>query len=104
MADATRQIVDQSNRIATQFLIADLAVALTFLDVAEVSDSEEARRRNRQNAYAAYDTVLRLLPRISPSEEERPALESRLAALRDRLLALGFPVEPGEPSKVERRS
>jgi hypothetical protein len=56
----------------------------------KVTQSEDTRRRNRQNARWAYDTVLRFLPRISPSGEERPALQSKIAELRDRLLAVGY--------------
>jgi hypothetical protein len=94
MTNQTWQIMEQSNRIGVQFLITDLAVALTFLDFAEVSHSEDTRRRNRQNAQSAYDTVLRLLPRLAPSPEERATLEIKLAELKDRLMALG-----SEPDK-----
>lgn len=102
MANSTRQIMEQSQRIGVQFLIADLTVALTFLDVAEVTNSEDSRRRNQQHARYAYETVLRLLPRVSPSAEERPTLQSKIAELRDRLLALGFTlhVETAEPSRT----
>ena len=87
---STRQIVEQSQRIGVQFLIADLTVAHTFLDVAEVTQSEDSRKRNRQNARVAYETVLRFLPRVSPSDEEWPSLETKLRTLRDRLIALGY--------------
>ena len=86
---STRQIVEDSHRIGVQFLIADLALALTFLDVAETTRSEAARQRNRENARTAYHTVLHFLPRLSPSEEERGELEAKLAALKTRLLGLG---------------
>lgn len=88
--NSTPQIMYQSHRIGVQFLMADLSVALTFLNVAEVTQSEDTRRRNRQNARWAYDTVLRFLPRVSPSDEERPALQFKIVELRDRLLAVGY--------------
>lgn len=90
MTQSTRQIMEQSERVAVEFLIADLTVALTFLDVAEVTQSRETRLRNLGHARAAYATVLRLLPRISPSAKEQPALETKLAELKDRLQTAGF--------------
>jgi len=86
----TGQIMEESRRIGVQFLIADLSVAMTFLDVADVTRSEEVRMRNREHARTAYAAVQRFMPRLSPSEEERPELEARLASLKTRLLALGY--------------
>jgi hypothetical protein len=86
--------VEESQRIGVEFLIADLSIALTFLDIAEATESEGHRQRNRQNALAAHATVMRLLPRLSPSPDERRVLESRLAKLRERLQELGFDVGP----------
>lgn len=90
MTQSTRQIMKQLNRVAVEFLIADLTVALTFLDVAETTGSEETRKRNHQNALAAHGVVSRLMPRVSPSAAERPTLEARLAELRGRLATLGY--------------
>jgi hypothetical protein len=86
----TRQLMEESNRIGVQFLIADLGVALTFLDVAETTRSEEVRKRNRDNAHTAYDAVQRFLGRLSPSKEERTELDARLSTLRTRLRELGY--------------
>jgi hypothetical protein len=86
----TRQIVEESNRLGVQFLIADLSVALTFLDVAETTRSEEVRKRNRDNARTAYDAVQRFLGRLSPSKEEQTELDARLSTLRSRLRGLGY--------------
>lgn len=86
---STRQIVEQSHRIGVQFLLTDMNAALTFLDVAEVSESTDVRARNRNHARTAYQTVLRLLPKISPSADERSALEQKLNTLRNRLRRLG---------------
>jgi hypothetical protein len=87
---STREIVEDSQRIGIQFLIADLTVAHTFLDVAEVTHSEQSRKRNRLNARTAYDMVLHFLPRVSHSDEEWPALETKLQKLKDRLIAVGY--------------
>ena len=90
---STRQIVDQSHRVAVQFLLADITVALTFLDVADTTHSQDTRDRNRQNARSAYDTVLRLLPNVNATDEERIALQSKMERLKGRLLASGYSIE-----------
>ncbi|MGA2728852.1 MAG: hypothetical protein ABSE96_13645 [Terracidiphilus sp.] len=90
---ATAHLIAQSNRIGLEFLLADLDLAQTFLNVAEVTVVEDARRRNRENAREAYQTVLRLLPRIVLSLEDREEFNRRLSALKSRLEELGYPVE-----------
>ena len=89
-AKSTRLIVEESNRVGVQFLLADLATAVTFLNAADVTQSDKSRRRNRQNALTAYQTVLRLLPRVTPSNEEQQALTRQLDALKARLTAIGL--------------
>jgi len=86
----TRQIMEDSRRIGVQFLITDLGVALTFLDVAETTRSEEVRKRNHENARTAYNAVQHFLPRLSPSAEERRELEAKLSTLKTRLRGLGY--------------
>jgi hypothetical protein len=65
----------------------DLEVAFTFLDVAHTSRIAETGRRNRKNARAAYDAILRFLPRSIPalSAAERRDMESKLGELKRRL-------------------
>jgi len=93
---STRQVVEESNRVGVQFLLADLTAALTFLDVADATGSWDTRNRNLQNARSAYETVLRLLPRVFPSVEERSALQAKLDQLKKRLLALGYCIDPDD--------
>jgi hypothetical protein len=87
--ESVRQSVEQSHRIGVRFLLADIDVALTFLAGADVTRSEDSRKRNRQSALRAYETVTRLLPRLSPSGEEQIALNNKLQELKNRLVALG---------------
>jgi hypothetical protein len=86
---SSRENVEQSQRVAVQFLIAELNVGMTFLDVAGVTARGDTRTRNEQNARTAYETVVRLLPRVAPTRHEFPDLYSKLGELRDRLQALG---------------
>jgi hypothetical protein len=73
-----------------EFLLVDLDTALTFLEVADATNSKETRTRNRQNARTAYDAVLRLLARLTPTDEERSLLDAKLAELKNRLDATDF--------------
>ena len=99
MTMTSRQIMQESHRVAVQFLVAELNVALTFLDVAQNTSLEETRIRNEQNARTAYFTVIRLLSKVDPTDEELPGLQSNLARLKDRLRALGYVVEPGPETR-----
>lgn len=89
-----RRIVQESERVAVQFLIAELNVALTFLDVAETTGVDDTRTRNQQHAQTAYLTVQRHLPRVTPTQEELLALHGKLAILKGRLHELGYSVDP----------
>ena len=57
MADAPQ--VGDWRRAAAEFIIADLELAFTFLDIAHTSGVTETRRRNQRNARTAYHAVLR---------------------------------------------
>ena len=105
MGKSTTQIVAESNRIGVQFLLADLAVGNTFLDVAEVTRIGATRRRNFRSAREAYETVLRLLPRVTPSDEEQSLLDAKIAELKDRLLSAEAVEEAGgeDDAKAENR-
>ena len=94
MPRPTAQLLEESHRIGVQFLLADLTTAFTFLDVSEVTEIEESRKRNLQKARYVYDTVLRLLPKVAPSTKEHAVLEDKLAELRRRLVATGQLADP----------
>jgi hypothetical protein len=81
---------DNSNRIGAEFLITDLDIALTFLDVAQTSTNQETIRRNREHARRAYDTVVHLMSKIEVDHPERQKIHERLAKLRVRLQAVGY--------------
>jgi hypothetical protein len=77
------------NRSGVSFLLTDLDLAITFMDVADASRIEDTTRRNYTNARTAYDTVLRLLEKLTPSADERQAIDAKLASLKTRLQAVG---------------
>jgi len=78
-------------RACAEFIMADLELAFTFLDIAHTSGFTETGRRNRQNARTAYDAVLRFLPRSLPalSAAERQVIENKLKELKKRFEQLG---------------
>ena len=78
-------------RVRAEFIMTDLALAFTFLDIGRTSWITETARRNQKNARTAYDAILRLLPLSLPalSASERQAIENKLGELKNRLQQLG---------------
>jgi hypothetical protein len=70
-----------------KFIMADLDLAFTFLDIATTSWVADTACRNQENARAAYDVVLRFLPRsiAALSVAERQTVQDKLKDLRSRL-------------------
>ena len=83
MADASQ--VSDWRRVGAEFIIVDLELAFTFLEIARTSRSTETVWRNRKNAHAAYNAVLRFLPLCLPalSAAEQQAIEDNLRKLKD---------------------
>jgi hypothetical protein len=78
-------------RSGAEFIMADLDLAFTFLDIATTSRVADTTCRNQENARAAYDAVLRFLPRsiAALSVTERRGVQDKLADLKSRLQELG---------------
>jgi hypothetical protein len=77
------------NQTAMQFLLGDLDLALTFIEVAEVSGLQDTKDRNYKNARKAYDTALHLLEKLKPDAGQRQVIDAKLARLKTRLEAAG---------------
>ena len=77
------------NQSGVSFLLTDLDLAMTFMDVADASRVDETTRRNHTNARTAYNTVLRLLEKLTPNSDERQVIDAKLAILKMRLQAVG---------------
>ena len=77
---------------AAEFLIADLDVALTFMDVAHTSGDEEIVARNYRNARKAYGTVMEFLSKLTLMPSDRETVKRKLAVVKARLEAVGLPV------------
>jgi hypothetical protein len=72
-----------------EFLLVDLDIALTFMDVAETTEFRGTAQRNHKNARKAYDMVVSKLREVSPTEAQQSALNQKLALLRVRLQDVG---------------
>jgi hypothetical protein len=78
-------------RVCAEFIMVDLELAFTFLDIARTAGVTKTGRRNQKNARTAYDAVLRYLPRCLPalSAVERQAIGNKLEELKKGLEQLG---------------
>ena len=77
------------NQAGVNFLLADLDLATTFLDLAQTSRNEETVRRNHNNARTAYDAVVRLSRNLTPEPAQRRTIDEKLALLKTLLQAVG---------------
>ena len=86
MSDRIRSSVSNN---AFQFLLTDLDVALTFMNVAESTRDADAQQRNHKNARRAYDAVVRLMQSLSLDDTQNKELAEKLALLKSRLQNVG---------------
>ena len=77
------------NQSGVEFLLTDLDVAMTFMDVAAASHIQATIRRNHNNARKAYDSTLQLLEKLTPNGRQRQEIETKLAVVKARLKAVG---------------
>lgn len=77
------------NATSVNFLKIDLDTALTFAKIALHAQDSEKRDRNRHNARVGYDTVVRLLPKVSPMRTDAVVLAEKLDLLKASLRELG---------------
>jgi hypothetical protein len=72
-----------------RFLNTEADVGLNFAHLAAESLDAKKRVRNRRNAREAYDSVLKRLDRVAPTDEELKAVQQKMATLRELLKSLG---------------
>lgn len=71
-----------------EFLRTEFRVGLTAIKIAQTAPDEARRNRNRRNAQAAYDAVLRFLPKLTLTSKEVDEVQSGLATLKAELQKL----------------
>ena len=86
----SKRLIDQTNRIGIDFLLADLNTGLTFLQVAHVTGSPSNRSRSFDRAYEVYRTVTRLMPRVVLTPDAQLEIGQKLADLRNELEKAGY--------------
>jgi hypothetical protein len=84
-----QQRAGELNESGVGFVMADLGVALTLMDVADTSGLIETKQRNHRNARKAYDSVVRLLEKLLPNPEQQAEIDLKLETLKNRLIAAG---------------
>jgi hypothetical protein len=80
--DASIDLARESGR---EFLVTDIALAMTLLERAITTDDADVRRRNIGHALHAYRTVQRFQSRLHLDEAEARQIDQLLAQLRERL-------------------
>jgi GAF domain-containing protein len=81
--------VARHNKTSTDFLKADIEVALTFAGIARAADNSKERERNRRAARKAYDTAVRMIGRVDLTDHDARVLGRSLARLKSELRGLG---------------
>ena len=79
----------QFNRTGTEFLKVDVVTGLTFAKAALDSRDEDKKLRNQKSARKAYDTIVRMLNKITPSKADAQQLHENLQQLKNDLIQLG---------------
>ena len=80
------ELSESADALARDSLLIDSEAALAFLKLAEVGSAREEDRQGRfQAAVSAYNTIVKLLPRATLTEEQYEALMQRLTILRQGL-------------------
>jgi hypothetical protein len=78
-----------TNQASVEFLLMDLDLALAFMDATSLAGDQETMHRNHANARAAFDNVVHLLERFTPSAAQQSIIDNKLAILKLRLIAAG---------------
>ncbi|MFZ3342593.1 MAG: hypothetical protein WA609_08010 [Terriglobales bacterium] len=81
--------IARHHKTSTDFLKADIEMALTFAGIARSARISEERERNRRSARKAYDTVIRLIARVDLTDHDAKVLGRSLARLKSELRGLG---------------
>ena len=82
---AMKVIRENLAQTVLDFLIEDLELALTFLEVAETTRDPETARRNRDNALKVYNIVVGKLGIVRANADQQALLNTKLRWLRLRL-------------------
>ncbi|MFP5277190.1 MAG: hypothetical protein ACLGPM_08740 [Acidobacteriota bacterium] len=85
----TSALLHESNRVGVGFLLTQLQLGSTFLDLASGEQTPEGQSRYLDRARELHDRVRRLMPRVTLTPVEQVHIERDLATLARALLAAG---------------
>lgn len=80
---------ERLRQTGTDFLKIDVSTALTFAQTALETDDPVKKKRNQASARKAYDTVLRLVEKVSLNDADASELRLGLSRLKSDLVRLG---------------
>ena len=83
------KLAEHLNKTGVGFLRLDVEVGLTFSGIALQAQDSEKRARNLRAARKAYDTVLRLMDKVTLTEDDAKSLARNLFQLKCELVMLG---------------
>ena len=81
------------NHQGVDFVLTEISLANTLLDVAETTKLADHRQKARHDAELAYRTALRFLPRLLCSSGESAWIQKNLELLKVRLTNAGVALE-----------
>ncbi len=84
-----RKLQNESDKMGTEFVITELKLALSLLDIASHSFNPEQRKRLYRDARKSYDLAFQALSHLTPSEKDQAEIEAKLQELQKRLGDLG---------------
>lgn len=84
------ELMEQTNRIGIDFLKVEVEACLTFIRVANTSNSSSIRARNYGNAVIGYRTLLHYLPRVVLTKRENLDFRRKLDDVKLQLQQGGY--------------
>jgi hypothetical protein len=91
--DAQERLHLSSNAAGTDFVRTEIALGITFSEIALTSGADEEKfKRNQVNAQAAYDAALRFRDRLHLSGSEAAQIQTGMEHLRSNLARLSGPL------------
>lgn len=80
--------------VRSQFVMNDLKLGMTFLNIARSTINPEAARRNVANAQRAFDMVLHQISKLRADRDEMREIKANFELLRRELQEFEQPLNP----------
>jgi hypothetical protein len=87
------QLQEDFNHAGTQFVLTELELAVSLIQLGESCADQQRRSRSYQRAEAGYQTAVRILPRIALPGPQREKIFAELQRIRALLQGKGLSVE-----------